>query len=116
MAKYESIESCKLSLLKDAKTRLFHESNYSDSDNKTDPVLFSLFENAHEIIIGWRKLKNDDEFLNGKWDSQIKDYIINAYNSLNEEMLSSSNVGGISKSYIATAENILKSKVPQKLF
>ena len=116
MAKYESIEFCKISLVGKAKERLLHKSNYNDSQNSLDPVLFSLFENAYEIIISWRKLKNDDEFLNGKWDSQIKDYIINGYNTLNDEMVSTTNVGGIGKTYRATAEDILKSKVPQKLF
>lgn len=110
------IDDLGTTVVAEAKTRLWYRGNMNYGDTELTAVLNSLFYKGISIIRKWRKLKIDDEFLQGKWDNELTDFIINSYNSLNEENLKSYAGGGFSRTYIMSAESILKSKIPQKMF
>lgn len=113
---YNSIDEFKTAIIASAKERLFFMQNINKDGSELKSVLYNLCDKGIQIIKQWRKQKNDDELLAGKWDSQLSDYIVDSYNALNEENYKTSNIGGTSRTYNMTPESALKSKIPQKLF
>lgn len=115
---YNNLSEYETSVKQSAEERLFFMRNINRESNDIKTVLSNLYEKGYNIIRQWRKMKDgdDSEFLNERWVSQHIDFIVDSYNALNEELYSSSNVGGNSRSYSLSPESALKSKIPQRLF
>lgn len=114
MASYEygDKDEYKKYIVKRAKTKLLYKSNDVDTKDLT-AILNDLFDDAYNIIVRWRKLKTDDEFLSQKWDKEITEYVVNSYITMGDETLNSISVNGVSKNYRITPEGQLKSSIPQ---
>ena len=114
MAKYEysDIDEYGDYIVDRAKNRLLYKSNMTDSSNLR-AILLDLFKDAYNIIKKWRKLKDDDEFLSQKWDTEITDFVTNSYRRMGDETLASSTMNGIAKTYKISPEAQLKASVPQ---
>ena len=113
---YNNLSEYKTFIIQSAEERLFFMKNVNRESNDIKTVLSNLYEKGYNIIWQWRKMKDAMEFLNGTWVNQHIDFIVDSYNALNEELYSSSNVGGNSRSYSLSPESALKSKIPQRLF
>lgn len=88
--------------------------NFADYTYEEE-LLEDYFDDAYNIIRSWRKLTKDDEFLTGKYDSNIKRFIIESLNIAGLEGQYSSSANGIQKIFIATPETNLKCSIPQVL-
>lgn len=97
-----------------AKTRLLYKSNTTDK-KELNTILLALFNDAYNIVKAWRHLKTDDEFLSQKWDTQLTEYVISAYQRMGDETLASSNINGVNRSYKISPEAKLKSSIPQTM-
>lgn len=114
MAIYEYLDKddYRAYIVKRAKTTLLYKSNLTDTKELTT-ILNYLFDDAYSIIVKWRKLKTEDEFLSQKWDSEITDYILDSYRVMGDETLESSNINGVNKKYKISPEARLKTRIPQ---
>lgn len=114
MASYEysDIEDYQTYIVGRAKRKLLYESNMEDSKN-LKAILNDLFTDAYNIIKKWRKLKNDNEFFEQKWDSEITDFVVNSYRVMGDETLAASSINGVSKTYKLSPEAKLKTSIPQ---
>ena len=114
MSKYEYYDKdeYKTYIVKRATSRILYKSNEIPNEDFT-AVLNSLFDDAYNIIVKWRKLKTDDEFLSQKWDGEITDFIIDSYRTMGDETLGSKSINGVNKVYRISPESKLKSKIPQ---
>lgn len=95
-----------------AKIKLLYKSN-DTSNNDLTAVLNDLFDDAYRIIVKWRRLKTDDEFLSQKWDTEIINYVVDSYRTMGDETLRSKNINGVSRSYRISPEAKLKTSIPQ---
>lgn len=113
---YNNLSEYKTFIIQSAEERLFFMKNINRESTELKTVLSNLYDKGYSVIRQWRKMKDDTEFLNGKWNNQHIDFIVDSYNALNEENYTSSNVGGNSRTYSMSPESALKSKIPQRLF
>lgn len=109
-------ETIKQSIVDRAKTRLVYNSNIYKSNADFNAILSDFFDSAIGIIEKWRKLKDATEIESRKWDNEIVGYIVDSYNAMNEEILTSSSSNGVTRGYRISPENSLKSKIPQRMF
>lgn len=116
MANYEylDIEEYRDYIVKRAKNKLLYRTNVTDNAGLTS-LLNDLFDDAKNIIVNWRKLKTDDEFLSQKWDAEITNFIVDSYNMNGDELLSSDTANGIIKAYKVSATERLKRSIPQRI-
>lgn len=114
MANYEYLDKdeYRTYIVKRAKATLLYRSNLADTKELTT-ILNYLFDDAYSIIVKWRKLKTDDEFLSQKWDGEITDYVVDSYRRMGDETLESSNINGVNKKYKISPEGRLKTRIPQ---
>lgn len=80
-----------------------------------EDLLNDYFDDAVNIIRNWKKAKNDDLFFDGKYDTNIVQFIIESINVSGLEGQSSSSANGATKTFINTPESNLKSSIPQSL-
>ena len=80
-----------------------------------DDLLGDYFDDAVLIIKDWKKNYNDSIFLNGMYDTAIVQFIIESINLTGLEGQSSSSANGASKTFIASPEANLKSRIPQSI-
>ena len=102
----------KSSLLEKAQRKL---SNAFPDYEYDEDLLSDYFDDAVSIIMKWRKMSNENPVLSGSYDSEIVQFIVESINRSGIEGQSSSSANGISKVFIATPEDNLKSKIPQRL-
>ena len=116
MASYEylEIEEYRDYIVGRAKTKLLYRSNNVDNASLVG-VLSDFFNDAYNIIVKWRKLKSDDEFLAQKWDTEITDFVVDSYRAMGDELVSGTSINGITKTYKINPTARLRSQVPQKL-
>lgn len=114
MARYEytDIEEYRSYIVGRAKTKLLYRSNNVDNADLVD-ILSDFFDDAHRMIVNWRKLKTEDEFLSQKWDAEITDFVVDSYRTMGDELLDNTSVNGISRTYKINASARLKSRIPQ---
>ena len=101
----------KEAVLEKAQRRLQFNSDYAYDED----LLGDYFDDAVNIIRGWKKAQNDDIFFDGKYDSNIIQFIIESINVAGLEGQSSSSANGATKTFINTPESNLKSSIPQSL-
>lgn len=112
MNKHASLTSMKSSLLEKAQRKLANA--FPDYEYDED-LIGDYFDDAVSIIMKWRKDYNESLVLTGNYDTEIISFIIESINESGLEGQSSSNANGISKKFIATPEDNLKGKIPQRL-
>lgn len=81
-------------------------------------LLNDYCQDAINIIVKWRKLninKPQNELLQGLYDTEIVNFVIESYNMIGLEGQSSDNSLGNSKVFRATPETNLKSSIKQVL-
>lgn len=78
-------------------------------------MLEDFFDDAITTIKKWRKLTNENEFLQELYNYNIVKYIIRVFQEQGIEGQVSSNVGGVSKSYKLTPTQELLSGITQRL-
>lgn len=74
-----------------------------------------LIDEAIGIIRDWRKLSNNDEFLNELYNTNIINYVIETINMSGIEGQKVSNANGNSKTFINTPANNLRTSISQRL-
>ena len=80
-----------------------------------EDLLGDYFDDAISILKKWLKNADASLVLTGNYDSEIVDFIVESIGRAGQEGQSSSSANGISKTFIATPESNLKSKIPQSL-
>ena len=80
-----------------------------------EDLLGDYFDDAVAIILDWKKASSDAILLSGLYDTVITQFIIESINLTGLEGQSSSSANGVSKSFIASPEANLKSRIPQSL-
>lgn len=80
-----------------------------------EEYLEDLIDEAIGIIRDWRKLSNNDEFLNELYNTNIINYVIETINMSGIEGQSNSNANGNSKTFINTPANNLRTSISQRL-
>lgn len=78
-----------------------------------DEYIEDLIDEACSIIKNWRKLSKDTEFLDGRYDRNISQYVIESIVTAGIEGQSTSNANGITKKFYGTPEANLKSSIKQ---
>lgn len=111
-----SIEEYKQSVVEKSTRRIKFQSNYGSNYPELAAILNDFCDNGVSIITQWRKLSDETEIVSGKWDSQLVEYVVNSFNSMNDENLNSSTANGTTRNYRMSAESMLKSKIPQRMF
>ena len=88
--------------------------NFPDYEFDTD-LLSDYFEDAVSILKKWLKNSDDSLVYSGNYDTEITEFIIESIGRAGLEGQMSNSANGISKTFIATPESNLKSKIPQSL-
>jgi len=101
---YISIDTMKTALSTKAKTILTYMSNTSDNTSLS-VILSNFLDTGIAIITKWKKLKSEDEFLSGDYDTELIDFAVNSHNQL----------VGFNEKVVMTAESILKASLPQRI-
>lgn len=78
-------------------------------------LLGDYFDDAIDIIKDWKKTTKDDIFLEGAYDSNVQEFIVESINYSGNEGLSSGSANGVSKNYLATPKSNLQGSIPQSL-
>lgn len=113
MTIYNSIKKLKETLTQKIQRRLKVNNPNFDVDNE---VIGDFIDSAINIIKQWRKLDtNETEFLEGLYDNNIIQYVVEVYNRLGLEGQSTDNALGNGKSFVNSPENNLKSSIPQRI-
>lgn len=86
--------------------------SYKYDDYVDEELLGDFFDEAVDIICKRRK-SDTTEIENERYNTEIKQYIIDSFNQLGAEGSASNSVAGNSNSYFAPADVILKSKILQ---
>lgn len=112
MNKHQDLTIAKNAILAKAQRKLAN--NFPDYEFDKD-LLGDYFDDAVSIIKKWLKNTNDSVICSGNYDTEITEFIIESIGRAGLEGQMSSSANGISKSFIATPESTLKSKIPQSL-
>ena len=80
-----------------------------------EDLLGDYFDDAVAIIQDWKRNYNEDYVLTGQFDTVIIQYIIESINWSGLEGQTSSSANGVTKTFIASPEANLKSRIPQSL-
>lgn len=111
MKKYNDIKKLKTELQTKIIRRLTLNSDYEPDEN----LLLDYIEEAILEIKKWKNNSNDNIFLDGEYNSQIIQFVIESYHRTGiEGQLSNSFNGNVSK-YQMTPLQHLKSSIPQGL-
>ena len=97
-----------------AKRQITYRNNMSASEkNELSIVLSDFLDEGISIITQWRKLKDNNEFVNGKHDNGLLNYLKNKYIANGRELYSDYSSGGVKAKMDKTPESILKSTCKQ---
>ena len=80
-----------------------------------EDLLGDYFDDAVAIVQDWKRNYNEDYVLTGQYDTVIVQYIIESINWSGLEGQTSSSANGVTKTFIASPEANLKSRIPQSL-
>ncbi len=80
-----------------------------------EDLLGDYFDDAVAIVQDWKRNYNEDYVLTGQFDTVIIQYIIESINWSGLEGQTSSSANGVTKTFIASPEANLKSRIPQSL-
>lgn len=112
MNKYQDLTTAKKELLAKAQRKLAN--NFPNYEYDED-LLGDYFDDAVSILKKWLKNSNDSLVTTGNYDTEIVEFVIESIGRAGLEGQMSSSANGISKTFIATPESNLKSKIPQSL-
>ena len=102
------------------KTKLLEKAQRKLSLNAEDytydnDLLGDYFDDAVDIIQDWKRNYDSTFILSGVYDTVIVQFIIESINLTGLEGQSSSSANGVSKTFIASPEANLKSRIPQSI-
>lgn len=101
-------------IIEKATRQISYRNNMSNSEKtELSLVLSDYLEEGISILRNWRKLKDEAEFISGKHDSGIVNFIKNKYLSNGRELFGAYSSGGVSSTMKQTPESILKSTCKQ---
>lgn len=80
-----------------------------------EELLGDYFDDAVNIIRDWKRASDTSLVLNGNYDRNIVQFIVESINISGLEGQSSSSANGITKTFISTPESNLKASIPQSL-
>lgn len=92
----------KAKLIAQAVTKIGYQSNSADTD--LDTLLSLYFDDGIIIITKWKKLIDDSEFLEERYNVELVSFLVNSQNE---------NVSYDKPKY--NAEQLLKARLPQRL-
>jgi hypothetical protein len=108
------MEEWRNGIIEKATRQITFRNNMSNNEiQKLSLVLSDYLDEGISIIKKWRKLKNDDEFLNGYHDSGLIAFIKNKDNANGRELFNSYSSGGVNSTMNSNPESILKSTCKQ---
>ena len=97
-----------------AVTQICYRNNMSTSDKTELESILSVFlDDGIAIIKQWRKLKDNDEFLTGKHDYALKQFVIDKYLSNGRDIYKGYSSGGVNATMDQTPEGRLKNSCKQ---
>lgn len=102
----------KQSVLEKAQRKL--SNNFPDYEYDKE-LLGDYFDDAVSIIKEWKKSSNDEIFLNGIYNKNIVQFIVESINISGMEGQSESYANGIRRKFYASPESNLKASIPQSL-
>lgn len=98
-------------LLEKAQRRLSLNSEYTPDND----LINDFIENAVYEIKSWRKLSNDTEFLDGRYDMVIVNFVVESYNTIGIEGQTYNSDGASARQFNGTPLSHLRSSVKQGL-
>lgn len=89
---------------------------YNNPNAEFSEDLLGLYiDGAIDELYAWRKLSNDAEFLDGRYDSVIQEFVVESLNVNGNEGKSSENSSGMASNYYGDPIANLRSRVSQRL-
>lgn len=113
---HETFIQFKEIIIKNSIEMILAFNNSNTLSNKENILLEMYFDKAIEILIYWRRLVDDSEFLLGKYNSGIVAFIFNSFNNYNNELIKSENSNIGNKSYEMSSVAKLKETYSQRVF
>lgn len=99
-------------LLEKAQRKLAN--NFPDYEYDEE-LLGDYFDDAVDIIKGWKKASDASLVLTGNYDRNIVQFIVESINISGLEGQSYSSANGITKTFISSPESNLKASIPQSI-
>lgn len=99
-------------LLEKAQRKLAN--NFPDYEYDEE-LLGDYFDDAVNIIKGWKKASDTSLVLTGDYDRNIVQFIVESINISGLEGQSYSSANGITKTFISSPESNLKASIPQSI-
>lgn len=99
-------------LLEKAQRKLAN--NFPDYEYDEE-LLGDYFDDAVDIIKGWKKASDTSLVLTGNYDRNIVQFIVESINISGLEGQSYSSANGITKTFISSPESNLKASIPQSI-
>lgn len=87
--------------------------NYNTEYIADTEILGDFFDEGVLILTNWRKLKNDNEFLSGKHDVALINFMVESFGYMGMEGQSYSANNGRVRQYLLDPKAKLQSSVPQ---
>lgn len=100
-------------IINKAKRRI--EFNYDTLDENQVELLSDFYDSAINAIKKWRHLTDNKEFENDDYNDIIVKYIVRTYQELGLEGVTSSTIGGDTKTFGRTPLAELLSSIPQRI-
>ena len=108
------IQEWKDGIIDKAKRQISFRNNMSSSDIQDLTIVLSDYlEEGISILKKWRKLKDDNEFSSGEYDSGLIGFLKNKYSANGRELYSDYSSGGVRANMKKSPESILKSDYKQ---
>lgn len=108
------LQEWKAEVVKKAISQITYRNNMSSSDiSELTFVLSDYLDEGISVLKKWRKLKNDNEFLNREHDDGLIDYLKNKMQANGRDLFSDYSSGGVRAKMDKTPESVLKSTCKQ---
>lgn len=89
---------------------------YNNPNAEFSEDLLGLYiDGAIDELYAWRKLSNDAEFLDGRYDSVIQEFVVESLNVNGNEGKASESSSGMTSNYYGDPIANLRSRVSQRL-
>lgn len=104
----------KETIISKALKQIAYRNNMSQSDIDNATTVLSIYlDEGINILRSWRKMKDDNEFLSGKHDNGLIDFIKAKDQSNGRDLFEEYTSGGIKANFKITPENRLKGSCKQ---
>lgn len=108
------IQQWKDSIIKSASLRILHKSNMdSENSKELQVILLDYLKSGINILKKWCKIRYEQIFVGGDYDSSLIDFLVDKYATNGIEVFGEYSSGNSSLTQTKSAESILKSKHKQ---